>query len=49
MSEGDRIGLVDGEAEHMGDGVFVLFQTVDGEVHSVVLQRGDLQALLAAA
>jgi transcriptional regulator with XRE-family HTH domain len=44
----DRINLADGEAEHMGDGVFVLFQTVDGAVQTVVLLPADLERLLAA-
>jgi transcriptional regulator with XRE-family HTH domain len=45
--EQDRINLADGEAEHMGDGVFVLFQTVDDEVQTVVLMPADLERLIA--
>ncbi|WP_022685602.1 hypothetical protein [Sphingomonas phyllosphaerae] len=43
------MGLVDGEATIMGDGVAVVVQRDDkGCVHNVVLQRADLEALLAA-
>lgn len=44
----DRINLADGEAEHMGDGVFVLFQSVEGVVQTIVLLPADLERLLAA-
>lgn len=41
--------LVDGEATIMGNGVAVVMQRDDkGCVHNVVLQRADLEALLAA-
>ncbi len=43
----DRISLADGEAEHMGEGVFILFQTVDDIVQTVVLLPNDLERLIA--
>jgi len=43
-----RVVLDDGHAEVMGDGMFVLFQTVDGVPQSVVLSEDDLRRLLGA-
>ena len=44
-----RIDLVEGYAERMGDGPFVIIQTAEGERQSVVIGREDLETLLAAA
>lgn len=43
------IVLVDGGAEHMGDGVFVLVQDSEEGPQSVVVTRADLEALLAVS
>ncbi len=43
------IGLQDGEAHHMGEGVFVLTQRCErNQPQSVVIQEDDLRRLLAA-
>lgn len=43
------MGLADGEATIMGNDVAVIMQRDEkGFVHNVVLQRADLEALLAA-
>lgn len=47
-SEDLRVILEDGYAECMGDGLFILFQEVEGEAQSVVLSRRDLVRLLNA-
>lgn len=44
---GDIVVLQDGEARPMGSGVFVVVQDTDEGTHSVVLQRSDLEAMLA--
>ena len=44
----ERIMLADGEAERMGEGCFVLMQETPEGVQSIVVQRSDLEALLAA-
>ncbi|MBB3693024.1 hypothetical protein [Sphingomonas sp. BK580] len=41
-----RVALDDGYAEAMGDGMFVLFQEVDGEAQSLVLSEEDLRRML---
>ncbi|WP_206364346.1 hypothetical protein [Sphingomonas desiccabilis] len=43
-----RVALDDGHAENMGDGMFVLFQTLDGAPQSVTLSRDDLARMLDA-
>lgn len=43
-----RLDLEEGRAEHMGDGMFVVFQSVDGQVQSVTLSATDLLTMLAA-
>lgn len=41
------IELLDGEAHHMGEGVFVLTQRCEkNQPHSVVIQEADLRRLL---
>jgi hypothetical protein len=43
------IELDDGQATHVGDGVFVVFQNDErGGAQSVVITENDLRALLAA-
>lgn len=43
------IALIDGEAHHMGDGVFVITQRCENnEPQSVVLQEDDLRRLLGS-
>lgn len=44
-----RIELEDGYAECMGDGLFILFQKVDGEDQSIVLSKSDLAKLVGAS
>lgn len=44
-----RVILDDGHAEVMGDGMFVLFQTVDGVAQSVTVSADDLRRLLGLA
>lgn len=46
---GDVVALQDGEARAMGDGVFVVVQDTEEGTQSIVLQRSDLEALLALA
>ena len=41
-----RVELSEGYAECMGDGLFIVFNTKDGETQSVVLSRNDLAAML---
>jgi hypothetical protein len=49
MRNSDVIDLVDGEARSMGEGVFVLLQNSEDGPQSIILQRSDLEALLAAS
>jgi hypothetical protein len=42
----DRIELSDGEAEVMGDGVFIILQAFEGQNQSVVLSYEDLEKLM---
>jgi hypothetical protein len=46
---GDVVALQDGEARAMGDGVFVVVQDTEEGTQSIVLQRSDLEVLLALA
>ncbi len=48
MGSVEFIQLVDGEAQPMGDGVFVVCQTSDEGAQNVVLTKADLEALLSA-
>lgn len=43
-----RIAMLDGEAEHLGEGIFALTQDTPEGVQTVIVQRADLEALLAA-
>jgi len=45
----DTVSLLDGEAHHMGEGVFVVFQEADGEVQTVVLTPADLEQMLSSS
>jgi hypothetical protein len=42
------VALIDGEARMMGEGICVVIQEGPDGVVDVVLQRADLEALLAA-
>jgi hypothetical protein len=45
----NEVKIEDGQAIHMGEGAFAILQKDEyGKAHSVVLSRGDLEALLAA-
>jgi hypothetical protein len=44
-----RIELLDGYAECMGDGLFILFQAHEGKTQSIVLSKSDLGKLVAAS
>jgi hypothetical protein len=43
----DVVRLVEGEAAYMGDGMFLVTQMCDKVAESVLLQKADLEALLA--
>lgn len=42
-----RLALDDGHAERMGDGQFVVFQTIGERTFSVTLSIEDMQKMLA--
>lgn len=42
----DMVALADGDAEHLGDGIYILHQEDEaGEAQPVVLQPSDIRAL----
>jgi hypothetical protein len=50
MLAGGSVKLIDGVAEHMGDGMFVLIQKDErGSPQNVVVAREDLERMLAAS
>lgn len=48
-SESTRVQLEEGHAEHMGDGMFVVFQTIGERTFSVTLSRDDLAKMIDVA
>lgn len=49
MGQALRIALDDGHAESMGDGMFVLFQEVDGRAVRFTLSDDDMRKMLSMA
>lgn len=47
FAEGMSVALEDGHAERMGDGMFVVFQTIGERTFSVTLSREDMAKMLA--